>query len=65
VAIAHAAANTAWELMTEITETKSPLVLEYIGGESGVIMIAALLLFSFFIIRHMKGGKFKAAMELT
>jgi membrane protease YdiL (CAAX protease family) len=62
VAIAHAAANTAWELMTEMTQTKSPLVLEYVGGESGVIMIAGLLLFSFIIIRHMKSGRFKAAV---
>jgi membrane protease YdiL (CAAX protease family) len=63
VAIAHAAANMAWEIMTEITETKSPLVLEYVGGESGVIMIAGLLVFSFFIIRHMRSGKFKAAVD--
>lgn len=63
VAIAHAAANTAWELTTEMTETKSPLVLEYIGGESGVIMIAGLLVFSFFIIRHLKSKKFKPAVD--
>ncbi len=53
MAIAHAAANMAWEIMSEMTQTKSPLVLEYVGGESGVIMIAGLLVFSFFIIRHM------------
>lgn len=63
VAIAHAAANTAWEIMGEMTQTKSPLVLEYLGGESGVIMIAGLLVFSIFIIRHMKSGKFKSAVE--
>jgi membrane protease YdiL (CAAX protease family) len=27
VAIAHAAANMAWEIMAEMTQTKSPLVL--------------------------------------
>ena len=63
VAIAHAAANTAWEIMTEMTQTKSSLVLEYVGGESGVIMIGGLLIFSFLIIRHMNNGKFKAALE--
>ena len=62
VAVAHAAANMAWELMTEMTQTKSALVLEYVGGESGVIMIAGLLIFSFFIIRHMRSGKFKPAL---
>jgi uncharacterized protein len=62
VAIAHAAANTAWELMTEMTETKSPLVLEYVGGESGLIMIDGLLIFSFFIIRYMRSAAFKSAL---
>ena len=65
VAIAHAAANMAWEVMSEMTQTQTPLVLEYVGGESGVIMIAGLAVFSFFIIRHMKSGKFTAAVELT
>ena len=63
VAVAHAAANMAWELMTEITQTKSALVLEYVGGESGVIMIAGLSVFSFFIIRRMKSGKFTAVVN--
>jgi uncharacterized protein len=63
VAIAHAAANTAWEITTEMTETKSPLVLEYVGGESGLIIIGGLLVFSFFIIRYVKSEKFKATLE--
>jgi membrane protease YdiL (CAAX protease family) len=62
VAISHAAANMAWEIMTEMTETKSPIVLEYVGGESGVIMIAGLLVFCFFIVRHLNGGKFNSAV---
>ena len=52
-----------WEIMTEMTQTKSALVLEYVGGESGVIMIAGLLVFSFFVIRHMRSGKFQLAVE--
>ena len=63
VAIAHAVVNMAWEIMTEMTQIKSALVLEYVGGESGVVMIAGLLIFSFFIIRHMKSEKLKAALE--
>jgi uncharacterized protein len=62
VAIAHAAANMAWEIMTEITETKSPLVLEYVGGESGVIMIAGLLVIGFILIRYMRSKGFKTAL---
>lgn len=63
VAVAHAAANMAWEIMTEITQTKSAVALEYVGGESGVIMIAGLAVFSFFVIRHMRSERFKSALE--
>jgi uncharacterized protein len=62
VAVAHAAANMAWEVMSDMTQTQTPLVLEYVGGESGVIMIAGLAVFSFFIIRHMNSGTFKATL---
>lgn len=54
VAIAHAAANNAWEIMTELTQTKSPLVLEYVGGESGVIMITGLLIVDIALIGYMR-----------
>jgi hypothetical protein len=63
VAIAHAAANMAWEIITEMTQTKSAVVLEYVGGESGVIMILGLAIFSFFVIRHMRSEKFKLAVD--
>ena len=64
VAIAHAVVNMVWEIMTEMTQTKSALVLEYVGGESGVIMIGGLAVFSFFVIRYMRNGKFKPALEI-
>ncbi len=60
VAIAHAAANTAWNLSGKVAVTQSVMVQEYIGGESGVIMIGGLLIFGYVIIRYMKGGRFKA-----
>ncbi|MGB8315669.1 MAG: type II CAAX endopeptidase family protein [Aestuariivirga sp.] len=62
VAIAHSTGNMAWGIMNKITQTKSPLVLEYIGGESGMIVIGGLLVLSFFIIRYMKSGRFKPAL---
>jgi uncharacterized protein len=42
VAVAHAAVNFAWDIASEVSVTKSPVVLEYVGGESGVVMIAGL-----------------------
>jgi CAAX protease family protein len=63
VAIAHSTANMAWDIMNEMTQTKSPLVLEYVGGESGLIMVGGLLVFSLFVIRYMRGLKFKPALS--
>jgi uncharacterized membrane protein len=50
----------AWEITNEMTQTKSALVQEYIGGESGLIMIGGLLVFGFVLVRHMRSEKFKA-----
>ena len=54
VAIAHAAANMAWEFSAQMSQTKSAMVLEYIGGESGVIEIAGLLIVDLVLIRLMR-----------
>jgi membrane protease YdiL (CAAX protease family) len=63
VAVAHAVVNMVWEIMTEMTQTKSALVLEYVGGESGVIMIVGLVVFSFYIVRYMRSEKFNTALK--
>ena len=39
----------------EFVETKSPLVLEYLGGESGFIMIVALLIVDGVLIHRLRG----------
>lgn len=57
VAIAHAAANTAWNLSATLSQTKSPLVLEYVGGESGAIMICGLLLIDAGLIATMQRSR--------
>lgn len=60
VAIAHAAANMAWEIASEVSKAKSQLVEEYVGGESGLIMIAGLLIVCALIINYMRSGKYMA-----
>jgi uncharacterized protein len=54
VAIAHAAANQAWDLSSRISEIKSAVVFEYVGGESGAIMIVGLAIICLLIIRFMR-----------
>jgi membrane protease YdiL (CAAX protease family) len=51
VAIAHSAVNVAWALSSEVSATQSPAVLEYIGGESGLVMICGLLIADLILIR--------------
>jgi membrane protease YdiL (CAAX protease family) len=43
VALTHAAVNVAWGMAGEMSTEKTPLVLEYLGGESGLVMIGSLL----------------------
>jgi uncharacterized protein len=54
VAIAHGAANTAWNLSSASVRETSPMVAEYIGGESGVIMIAGLLIVDAMLIARLR-----------
>ena len=54
VAGAHAAVNVAWGISMEVSQTKSKLVLEYIGGESGILMICGLLAADAVLIRKLR-----------
>ncbi|WP_431298137.1 CPBP family glutamic-type intramembrane protease [Tabrizicola sp. BL-A-41-H6] len=51
VALAHAAVNTAWGFSDSIVQTRTPMVTEYIGGESGVLMILGLVILDIFLVR--------------
>lgn len=57
VAIAHGAANQAWSISSQASQTQSPIVLEYVGGESGIIMIAGLLIINLILIKIMGNKK--------
>jgi membrane protease YdiL (CAAX protease family) len=50
VAGAHSAVNIAWGISMEVSQTKSKAVLEYVGGESGLLMICGLLAFDAYAI---------------
>jgi len=54
VAVAHAAANTVWATVGALSVPRSPLASEYVGGESGLIVIAGLALVSVPILRFMR-----------
>ena len=54
VAGAHAAVNVSWAISMGASQTKSCLVLEYVGGESGLLRICGLLAFDTFAIARLK-----------
>jgi membrane protease YdiL (CAAX protease family) len=50
VAVAHAAVNLAWNISTEVIQNDSVLATEYLGGESGLLMIAGLVICDLLIL---------------
>lgn len=58
VAIAHGAANGGWQLFDRSNLTKTTLVQEYIGGESGAIVIAGLLVVCAVLVPLMRRPSF-------
>jgi membrane protease YdiL (CAAX protease family) len=56
VAIAHGAVNTAWQVSGEFAQSGSALATEYVGGESGLIVIAGLLIFTAATVGRIRRG---------
>ena len=53
VALAHAATNTVWDLTGKFSQARSALAVEYVGGESGFVMIGGLIVVALVIRRTM------------
>ena len=56
VALAHGAANAAWELFSRLTATRSQAALELWGGESGLLVIAGLAGIGLVVARAWRGA---------
>jgi uncharacterized protein len=54
VALAHGAVNMGWNLADRFSGTTSVLAQEYIGGESGLIVIAGLCVLNLFLLRDLQ-----------
>ena len=59
VVIAHAVYNFVWGLMSEFVKAPSPETLEYVGGESGVLVIAGLVLVALVLVPRMRNLGFE------
>jgi membrane protease YdiL (CAAX protease family) len=62
VAIAHGAANGAWDLFEQTNTTRTPLVLEFLGGESGLIVILSLVVITLILVAVMRRPGFVSRM---
>jgi CAAX protease family protein len=61
VAIAHAVFNSAWGILGDFTLAHSPDQFEYVGGESGVLVIAGLSVAGLVLARSKTSPGFSAA----
>ena len=57
VVIAHAVFNDVLNALDGVTVAKVPGALEYVGGESGVLVIAGLVAIAVFVARRIRTGE--------
>jgi len=55
VAIAHAVYNFVWNLGSEFVASDAPETMEYIGGESGLLVIAGLAVVAVVLLPRVRG----------
>jgi membrane protease YdiL (CAAX protease family) len=63
VAIAHAVYNFVWSLGRELVTAKSPETMEYLGGESGILVIIGLLIGAIYFVPRLRGTGGRASAE--
>jgi membrane protease YdiL (CAAX protease family) len=54
VAIAHGVFNLVWNLGSEVIKADRPETMEYIGGESGILVIIALIVTAMVLVPRIK-----------
>jgi membrane protease YdiL (CAAX protease family) len=54
VAIAHGVYNFVWGLGSEVIKAERAETMEYIGGESGILIITALVVLSFVLVPRIR-----------
>lgn len=62
--LAHGAVNTAFKMFGLITVTASPLALEYLAGERGVLTLIITALGAAWLINRLRQGNTSAAVQL-
>ena len=62
VAIAHAVHNFAWSLGSAFVTADNPTTMEYIGGETGILEIAALVVLALILVPRLSRNRPSAAV---
>ncbi|MGD2171580.1 MAG: CPBP family intramembrane metalloprotease [Gammaproteobacteria bacterium] len=55
VVLAHAAFNQAWQALDDVTSSASPLAMEYLAGESGLLTLLAVAVVACSLLRRFTG----------
>src|SRR5215216_6270501 len=63
-ALAHGAGNSFWSTLSGLTITTSPLVLEYLAGESGILPLLGLVVVAGWVLYRLGPGS-RAAQQPT
>jgi hypothetical protein len=63
-ALAHGAGNSFWSTLSGLTVTTSPLVLEYLAGESGILPLLGLVVVAGWVLYRL-GPRSRAAQQPT
>jgi uncharacterized protein len=62
--VAHGAFNSFWSTFTAFTVTTSPLALEYLAGETGILPLGATALAAGFILYRLRQRRSSLAVQL-
>jgi membrane protease YdiL (CAAX protease family) len=61
VAIAHGVYNFVWNLGSEFVATSSPDTMEYVGGESGILVIVGLVVAALILVPRLRNRRLDQA----
>jgi membrane protease YdiL (CAAX protease family) len=53
-AILHGTFNSVWSLLSKLTIGASPVLLEYVAGESGIVTLLGVIVFATYLMRRLE-----------
>ena len=64
MAVGHGAFNTFWSMFTALAVPTSPLWMEYLSGESGVITLVLVIVAVAWLLQRLRGQAVEPAYRM-